>query len=54
MSSPMNRWRSFFRDPNAKEQGASIEESFAGQAPDVRIALDLSANGGFLLTFRSE
>ncbi len=43
-----------FRDPNAKEQGASIEESFTGQAPDVRIALDLSANGGFLLTFRAE
>jgi hypothetical protein len=50
----MNRWRSFFRDPNAKEQGASIEESFAGQAPDVRIALDLSTNGGFLLDFRPE
>lgn len=41
-----------FRDPTAKEQGTSIEESFTGQAPDVRIALDLSANGGFLLTFR--
>jgi hypothetical protein len=43
-----------FRDPNAKEQGISIEESFTGQAPDVRIALDLSANGGFLLIFRPE
>jgi hypothetical protein len=43
-----------FRDPNAKEQGVSIEESFTGQAPDVRIALDLSTNGGFLLTFRPE
>ena len=43
-----------FRDPNAKEQGVSIEESFSGQAPDVRIALDLSTNGGFLLTFRPE
>ena len=41
-----------FRDPTAKEQGTSIEEFFTGQAPDVRIALDLSANGGFLLTFR--
>ena len=43
-----------FRDPNAKEQGSCIEESFADQAPDVRIALDLSANGGFLLTFQPE
>ena len=43
-----------FRDPNAKEQGTSVEESFPGQAPDVRIALDLSANGGFVLTFRPE
>lgn len=43
-----------FRDPNAKEQGTSIEESFSGQAPDVRIALELSTNGGFLLTFRPE
>ena len=42
------------RDPNAKEQGVLIEESFAGQAPDVRIALDLSSNGGFLLTFQQE
>ncbi len=41
-----------FRDPTAKEQGKAIEESFIDQAPDVRIALDLSANGGFLLTFR--
>jgi hypothetical protein len=40
------------RDPNAKEQGAAVEESFTGQAPDIRIFLDLSANGGFLLTFR--
>ena len=43
-----------FRDPNAKEQGTCIEESFTGQAPDVRIALDLSTNGGFLLTFHPE
>jgi len=41
-----------FRDPTAKEQGTAIEESFTGQAPDVRIALDLSTNGGFLITFR--
>lgn len=40
------------RDPIKDERGASIEESFSEQAPDVRIALDLAANGGFLITFR--
>lgn len=42
------------RDPTRDETGDRIEEAFTGQAPDVRVALDLATNGGFLLTFRPE
>ncbi len=42
------------RDPVGDEAGNCVEESFANQAPDVRVALDLAANGGFLLTFRPQ
>ena len=42
------------RDPIRDEAGDHIEESFAAQAPDVRVALDAAKNGGFLLTFRPE
>jgi hypothetical protein len=42
------------RDPIKGEPGDCIEESFADQAPDVRVALDLAKNGGFLLTFRPQ
>jgi len=42
------------RDPTKGETGDRVEESFAGQAPDVRVALDLAASGGFVLTFRPE
>ncbi|MDD4018408.1 MAG: glycoside hydrolase family 97 C-terminal domain-containing protein [Kiritimatiellae bacterium] len=40
------------RDPLKGEAGDRVEESFAEQAPDVRVALDLAENGGFLITFR--
>jgi 23S rRNA pseudouridine1911/1915/1917 synthase len=39
------------RDPATGESGDRVEESFDGQAPDVRVALDLAKGGGFLLTF---
>ncbi len=39
------------RDPLKDEPGDRVEESFAGQTPDVRIALDLAKNGGFMITF---
>ena len=39
------------RDPLKNEAGDPIEESFADQAPDVRVALDLAKDGGFLLRF---
>jgi len=42
------------RDPTKNEAGDRIEETFADQAPDVRVALDLAKNGGFLLTFRPQ
>ena len=42
------------RDPLKDEAGDRIEESFTEQAPDVRVALDLAKNGGFLLTFRPQ
>ena len=40
------------RDPVKGESGDRVEETFADQAPDVRVALDLAKSGGFLLTFR--
>ncbi len=40
------------RDPVKGEPGDCVEESFAEQAPDVRVALDLAAGGGFLITYR--
>ena len=40
------------RDPIKGEAGDRVEESFAGQAPDARVALDLAKNGGFLITFK--
>jgi hypothetical protein len=42
------------RDPTQDETGDRVEESFAGQAPDVRVALDLAASGGFVIEFRGE
>ena len=42
------------RDPLKDEAGDRVEESFPDQAPDVRVALDLAKNGGFLLTFRPQ
>jgi hypothetical protein len=42
------------RDPLAGETGDCVAESFAGQAPDVRVALDLAEGGGFALTFTPE
>ncbi len=42
------------RDPLKDEAGDPVEESFPDQAPDVRVALDLAKNGGFLLTFRPQ
>ena len=41
------------RNPNKNETGAQplIDETFASQPPDIRIALDLPENGGFVLTF---
>jgi hypothetical protein len=42
------------RDPLKDEAGDRIEEAFAEQAPDVRVALDLAKGGGFLITFRPQ
>ena len=42
------------RDPTKDESGDRVEESFADQAPDVRVALDLAKSGGFLVTFRPQ
>ena len=39
------------RDPIKDEPGDRVEESFAEQAPDVRVAMDLAKSGGFLITF---
>ena len=39
------------RDPLKDEPGDRVEESFTEQAPDVRVAMDLARNGGFLITF---
>ncbi|HRR34795.1 MAG TPA: HAD-IIIA family hydrolase [Kiritimatiellia bacterium] len=44
----------FLRDPIAGEGGEVIDETFEGQAPDVRVLLDLARDGGFLLTFRPQ
>ena len=42
------------RDPVTGEVGEVVQEAFADQAPDVRTALDLKKDGGFLLTFRPQ
>ncbi len=42
------------RDPTAGEAGNRVDESFQSQAPDVRVALDVKKDGGFLLTFRPQ
>lgn len=42
------------RDPIKGEAGDRVDESFNGQAPDVRVALDVKKDGGFLLTFRPQ
>ena len=64
MRKTMNQWifhidlNAFFaeveilRDPITGEAGDRVEESFADQAPDVRVALNLAKSGGFLITFR--
>ncbi|MDD4623111.1 MAG: glycoside hydrolase family 97 C-terminal domain-containing protein [Kiritimatiellae bacterium] len=40
------------RDPVKGEAGDRVEEAFEGHAPDLRVALDLARDGGFLLEFR--
>ncbi len=45
------------RDPNAKDAPESrsagvIREALSALAPDVRICIDISDNGGFVLSFR--
>lgn len=47
----LNYTVTLLRDPIKGEPENPVRESFTDQAPDVRIALDLAANGGFLLTF---
>ena len=42
------------RDPTKDESGDRVEETFADQAPDVRVALDAAKSGGFLITFRPQ
>lgn len=42
------------RDPLKEESGPFIEEHFAHQPPDIRVVLDLAANGGFRITFKEE
>ena len=42
------------RDPIKDEPGDRVEESFAEQAPDVRVAMDLAKSGGFLITYRTK
>lgn len=42
------------RDPVKGEAGDRVEETFEGQAPDVRVALELAENGGFVIAFRGE
>ncbi len=42
------------RDPLPGEAGPCVEETFAAQAPDVRVALDLARDGGFLVTLRPQ
>lgn len=42
------------RDPLKDETDDGVEESFADQAPDVRVALDLAKNGGFVITYRPQ
>ena len=42
------------RDPIKGETGDRVEEMFADQSPDVRVALDLAKNGGFLITFHPQ
>jgi hypothetical protein len=42
------------RDPVKGETGDCVQETFEGQAPDVRVALDLARDGGFLLEFHGE
>lgn len=42
------------RDPVKGEAGDRVEETFEGQAPDVRVALELAESGGFVIAFRGE
>lgn len=42
------------RDPIKGEEGECVEETFKDQAPDMRVALDVKKDGGFLLTFRPQ
>ena len=42
------------RDPIQGEPFDRVEESFADQAPDVRVALDLAKSGGFLITYHPQ
>lgn len=39
------------RDAVNQEPGATVRESFTALAPDIRVALDLKKNGGFLMEF---
>ena len=47
------------RDPHAKDEPSAqaagiVRETISGLAPDARICLDLTDNGGFVLTFQPE
>jgi len=42
------------RDPIQGEPFDRVRESFADQAPDVRVALDLAKSGGFLITYHPQ
>jgi hypothetical protein len=45
-------WKaSLLRDPVPQESGAAVEECFDALAPDVRIALEMQAGGGFVIEF---
>ncbi len=48
-------WKvSLLRDPVPPESGEVVRECFAGLAPDVRIALEMKENGGFVVEFEPE
>jgi hypothetical protein len=49
------RWSaSLRRDPVLNESAELVDETFNGLAPDVRIAFEIKANGGFLINFKPD